>query len=160
MKKIIVIFLFVLLLAPDFAFALSKVQPLILKNAAANSETVLKSKILFVKDYCKIFVEVADNVQKSAALIFSSDILKTVLLCADGAQKSSLCAAANFNGFYKKAVFSSAKPVFLFSADNFSGGAFMFFIFIISALLLYIGLLRVFNASSLNKNTVKTGLAF
>ncbi|MDR1941575.1 MAG: hypothetical protein LBQ47_04545 [Endomicrobium sp.] len=168
MKKIIVSLLVLFLLMPGFALseagASAFFEETFCGQNSAGLHKVIDNKIMFVKDYCQIAAQIRAGFKNSF----------TVLSFSAGGGDSLLKNEKQFFS-YNPAVYNSSSYKKLFTllpAGNylFSGSSaqhhllfLLFLTFIVSAMLLYIGLLRLFNAESSVKIKkliiMKTGFA-
>jgi hypothetical protein len=155
MKKFMSILLFLFFIMPNIAF--------VWNAGSGNSDCDRKigSEITFVKDYCKIAVEIKDYIKNSFAAIASSSVNDSFLYAATNQIAFYIPATYNSNIYEKFFTISHGK---IFSCLPFSALPIsaMFLAFIISAILLYIGLLRLFDGQyiKIKKLIIKTGFAF
>ncbi|MDR2191353.1 MAG: hypothetical protein LBO62_00530 [Endomicrobium sp.] len=154
-RKITAVLLFLFFLIPNFAFV-----------GKAGAKTVscdaqISNKLMFVKDYCKIAVEIKDDI--SSFLAFMSAGANGCFLSAAINQTSSYTFAAYNSNTYKKIFMYSKDALYSDIAQSVPLLFTLFSTLIISAMLLYIGLLRLFNYLNCIKIkilTVKTDFAF
>jgi len=158
MKRIIAVILFSLIFSSNLAFAFSGARFFVLPKKAETQtiNSVSNSKVMFVKDYCKIIIETVQNFQECGGLFSLPDAAKPQTLKAAETAKDFFINVQR-NSFYKKAPLRSALNFCAASEGDFQNRPFGAAIFIISSLLLYIGLLRGFNSSANNINMVKIG---
>ncbi|MDR1942403.1 MAG: hypothetical protein LBQ47_08765 [Endomicrobium sp.] len=150
-QRFLVLLLFALFMFSDLAFAAGEASFFVFGGGAKNSSPSLQSKLMFVKEYCGAIVNITDDIKKSIASFTHNGTFKPFLSRAE----KNLLSSFGFlsNSLYKK-FFSGKISFFLVEKKDLESLCFIKGLLLISFLLLYIGLLRLFNAEASYNNEI------
>ena len=160
-RKITSLLLFFVLFTANTSFAFYEAGNLIIEKRAENKSYAVDSRVLFVQDYSKILSDIRESMKNPLA-VFSLNIGKSVSVFKNTESKAFTLQNTYVINKYEKisVLLTNAKEIFC--GINFPLIIKYILIFIFSFMLLYIGLLRLFNAIAINKNNIfrKSGFMY
>lgn len=150
-KKIISLLLFIMLFTANSAFAFYEAGTLFVNRTAETKAYAVDSRVLFVQDYSKILSAIRESMKTPFAELFSGAVKKETIEKSSAGSSAIEKKVYMMNSFEKFAGWQ-ADAVKSFFGLFLQVSALYVFAFIISFILLYIGLLRLFNAHAVRKN--------
>ena len=158
-KKIIALLLFMILFATNAAYSFYEAGVLI--NSAQTKTYAVDSRVLFVQDYSKIISEVRQSMANPLA-VFASNTVKNKTIAGAAAPEAFFVRNTYMMNMSERfAVLRTAYANVFQNGENLLKVLYVV-LCVLSFMLLYIGLLRLFNAHIINKKYtfVKPGFTY